>query len=699
MLLTVSGETFAQKESNIWEFGDSLGIDFNSVTPTLLLDGVLNFSGSFNPAMPGFGDVSIADRHTGKLLFYGVGHRGIFNRKHQLMATHQDSADAETAVIVPMGCDTNKYIVCDNDDGWVTDYGHGQTFVTTPTMIAYSIIDMSLDGGNGGMADKPTVLLRGCSDRVTAIPHTNGTDSWIIGHALHSKYYFAWHVSARGVNSTPVLSVCDTSSGYVDASIEDEGNINTSPDGRWIVDMDLNGKTELLRFDASNGSVTYDRTFSFYRAVSACFSPNSSKLYLTNGGSITQYDLQTRTFTKLDSAQTTTWYSLQLGPDGKVYTCGARVSWLGVISNPNIMGVGCNYQPYGFYLGGRKTSYDGGWLPTNMNSYPTRIPDACNRVTADFTVSPSCNGRCVTFSDWSNGSPANWKWSFPGAQPSADSGQNVSVCYDSAGFYPVTLVVTGPNGSDTLIKSVVIESGSRETRSLPVTVFGGAGSTVLIPIRAFVPASLRVDTVSAISFDVSLAFNPSALGITTANLQSRITPPNGWESRAPQIQPGSLTLHFYNTNKLSMADTLDLGSVLFDVIGNQLRTSLVTLESAVIHTAYDELDLCTNSEGEYLAKVVDSTAGIVETANGSSLLTLFPVPVHGDVVHVMCSKPVSSSGRLSLIDVLGTTRWQSSVTRNSILDIPLARTLANGTYYVRLSTPTFTTTKRFVVTR
>ncbi|MFI5264153.1 MAG: hypothetical protein ACHQM6_06530, partial [Candidatus Kapaibacterium sp.] len=176
LLVLVASPAPCQKQNNIWEFGDSLGIDFNSGKPLLLLDGVLQYPGFFTLANPGSGVGSIADRNTGKLLFYCSGHRGVFNRKHQLMGTPPDSSSTETVIIVPMGCDTNKYVICSNDDGWQTDQQHYN--YDGPPIIAYSIVDMTQDNGYGAVVTSPYELLRGSSDRLTALPHANGTDSW-----------------------------------------------------------------------------------------------------------------------------------------------------------------------------------------------------------------------------------------------------------------------------------------------------------------------------------------------------------------------------------------------------------------------------------------------------------------------------------------------------------------------------------------
>ncbi|MFI5264663.1 MAG: hypothetical protein ACHQM6_09120, partial [Candidatus Kapaibacterium sp.] len=423
LLAVLTLPVFGQKQNNIWYFDDSLGIDFTSGKPVLLLDGVMWNSGGIDT--PGDGDGSISDRNTGKLLFYTCGHRRVFNRLHHLMPSPYDSSLGETVVIVPMGCDTSKYVIANIVDGWSNDL---HSYGVYPPLVDYAVVDMEQDGGNGAVVNPPFELLRGSTDRLTALPHANGTDSWIISHSLFDKYYRSWHVSSRGVNPTPVFSYSDSGDypNFGGWPIDDEGMYNTSPDGTKIVDISIQGSMHLLDFDPQTGHVTLNHVIKGVDPITACFSPDNSKLYFSmlevGSEGIYQYDIQTRKIVRIDSSQASASWGLQLGPDRKIYISKERASWLGVISDPNAVGSACNYQPFGFYLGGRKTARVYAYLPTNMNSYPGAVSGNCEKITADFSTIAGCNGKCISFSDWSNGSPTSWKWSFPGGKASSDTG-------------------------------------------------------------------------------------------------------------------------------------------------------------------------------------------------------------------------------------------------------------------------------------
>src|SRR5207245_1830277 len=75
--------------------------------------------------------------------------------------------------------------------------------------------------------------------------------------------------------------------------------------------------------------------------------------------------------------------------------------------------------------------------------------------------------------DHSTGNPTTWKWLFPGGTPAFSNQQNPdSVCYYTAGTYPVTLIVGNAAGSDTLTVSPMIIVGNTPPSPV-VSVVGG----------------------------------------------------------------------------------------------------------------------------------------------------------------------------------------------------------------------------------
>jgi PKD repeat protein len=99
---------------------------------------------------------------------------------------------------------------------------------------------------------------------------------------------------------------------------------------------------------------------------------------------------------------------------------------------------------------------------------------------AAFSVSDSsvCEGECVDFTDLSTGSPASWFWIFQGSSTSFSTQQNPSqICYPTSGSYPVTLIATGPGGSDTLTTTAVVIVNSLPSQPV-ITI---SGDTLFAP--------------------------------------------------------------------------------------------------------------------------------------------------------------------------------------------------------------------------
>ncbi len=77
---------------------------------------------------------------------------------------------------------------------------------------------------------------------------------------------------------------------------------------------------------------------------------------------------------------------------------------------------------------------------------------------ADFVGSPTTvfAGGNVVFTDLSSGFPTQWQWTFPGGSPSSSTVQNPVINYQIPGTYPVTLVASNANGSDSEVKQAYI---------------------------------------------------------------------------------------------------------------------------------------------------------------------------------------------------------------------------------------------------
>jgi hypothetical protein len=140
-------------------------------------------------------------------------------------------------------------------------------------------------------------------------------------------------------------------------------------------------------------TIGFNNTNIFYSVFIGCsFSPNSRKLYVSGEDTLYQFDLLAA---DVAASMQIIWYDSdslnfiglhKLGPDGKIYIANSSISWysnvfnyqnmnLSVINSPDSLGLACDFQPYSFNLGGRRTF---GGLPN--------IPD--------YTLGP-VEGACV----------------------------------------------------------------------------------------------------------------------------------------------------------------------------------------------------------------------------------------------------------------------------------------------------------------
>ena len=219
----ITDTTLAQEpEGNVWYFGNYLGLDFSSGDPVPLTDGQLTTTE---------GVATISDAN-GKLLFYTDG-RTIYNRFHTLMPNGTglfgNISSTQSAVIVPNIGDKTRYYV------FTVDATGG------PRGLTYSIVNMTLDNGRGDVEAKNVPLISNVTEKVTAVKHCNNRDIWVLCHGTVSDIYYAFLVTAAGVNTTPVVSNSGSVLwGPVPPNILDSttlGYLKASPDGKRIVGL------------------------------------------------------------------------------------------------------------------------------------------------------------------------------------------------------------------------------------------------------------------------------------------------------------------------------------------------------------------------------------------------------------------------------------------------------------------------------
>ncbi|MBS1657957.1 MAG: T9SS type A sorting domain-containing protein [Bacteroidetes bacterium] len=336
--VTLSFQASAQLEASNWFFGIQAGITFSTNPPSALSGGQINQQE---------GCCSISDDE-GNLLFYSDG-QSVWDRNHDLMPNGTGllggvSSTQSSIVVQDPGNDMKYYLIT-----------APQQATTNP--LAYSIIDMSLNGGNGEVTSTKNVSLQeNVTEKVTAVYHSNGTDVWVITHEFGNNEFDAFLITASGINTTPVVSAV--------GSVHDNSNnsnvigyMKASPCGNqlavalWSADY-----LELFDFDNATGTVSHPVTLGSWTASSGVygveFSPDDSRLYasiITPGYTI-QWNLLAGDDAAIIASADTIGTSpvgfngaLQTGPDARIYLVKFGSNTLDCITNPNGLGSACNY--------------------------------------------------------------------------------------------------------------------------------------------------------------------------------------------------------------------------------------------------------------------------------------------------------------------------------------------------------------------
>jgi len=239
--------TSAQLENANWYFGNQAGINFNDGTtePTSLSNSAMNSLGTSASVSDTFGD----------LLFYTDG-LTVWNKDHQVMTNgtglYGSTTVSQSVLIVPNSDNLDEYYIFTN-----------QGFETGTNGLSYSVVDMTLDAGKGGVkaTQKNIQVLSHASEKFTAVFNPIDRTYWVVvlgpvlfvDPVVHTDTFYAYKVDGTGVNlvnqSTFVLQP------EVDGFTG--GQMKISPDGTTLA-MIHNTYFEILTFTSIENVFSFD---------------------------------------------------------------------------------------------------------------------------------------------------------------------------------------------------------------------------------------------------------------------------------------------------------------------------------------------------------------------------------------------------------------------------------------------------------
>ena len=338
--------------------------------------------------------------------------------------------------------------------------------------IFYAIIDMNTVWGTPGLGE---VIIKGqqintnrIADCMQAVKHGNGRDWWLVtkmsdANLTHINQFIEYLITPSGISGPFYFD-------FGGAFDQDFQKIIFNTTCSKIMNINTVGYMCEYDFDRcsgviSNPHVIYPEitTFPYNRVFwEGAYSPNDSVFYATtsrasgnNYGFLLQYDLTATDISAscdtLDSATVPIGTgAVRLAPDGKIYYSRAYESPgvnsfpykdtmynyinmnLSVINEPDNLGAACNYQPFSFYLGGKRTYYS---LPNNPNyELGALTGSVCDTITG---IDPSPLER-VGVRFYPN--PAKEKVRFEYSEPVSENSQ-IEV-YDNLGVMVKKIILT-----------------------------------------------------------------------------------------------------------------------------------------------------------------------------------------------------------------------------------------------------------------
>jgi len=408
---------WAQKQAANWFFGNKAGLKFTESGVVYTSEGALTqFEGCS----------SISD-DSGNLLFYTDGVT-VYNRLHQPMPNGigllGSSTSTQTLIVQKPSSESIFFIF--------TCLANFDTIDPDSTGFRYSIVDMSLDYGLGDVTTKNQILFTNTTEKITAVHHQNGKDTWVVSHEYGNNTFRSYLINESGIVFTPNISRLGTPHANTPNLENVAGAMKLSPDGSKIALVLYQPRIiELFSFDSSSGAISRlirsitvnSATGSFYGIE---FSPDGTFVYFTitpgscgfndteNPGMLFQYSLNSDRTTLL-SSYAGSYGALQCGLDGKIYVsrCNDIIGesdYVGVINYPHREGVECGFQPEGVHLGAGTCALGlPGFVQSNFLFEDPQIEmpnvfspngDQYNPVFRPITVEEVLEGRLLIINRW-----------------------------------------------------------------------------------------------------------------------------------------------------------------------------------------------------------------------------------------------------------------------------------------------------------
>ncbi|WP_162984942.1 T9SS type B sorting domain-containing protein [Mesonia aquimarina] len=470
--------------------------------------------------------------------------------------------------------------------------------------MTYSEVDMTLDNGLGAVtANKNIQLATAIGEKITATYHSDNESIWVIAHeggfGASSNSYLAFLITADGIETTPIVSSIGSN---IDWSY---GQMKVSPNGNKIAL--INGifgmfrKLEICDFDKSTGQISNPIDLSSiinFLGYGLEFSPNSKILYVTQPGTdgldfakLHQFNLEAgdesdilNSEILLEESTDIEFFSLQLGPDGKIYMANRGSNELSVINYPNnITSVGVEMEAINL-----DDKECGAGLPGFIQSY----------FKSGILHEGECPGEEIAFSTIRIPGIDAITWDYG----DGDTGTGITPThtYAQAGTYTVTATITSNGAQQTAETEVtILEGAEARTPDDPLLACGGTNNNGEFDLTSLNDTILdgQNSNTYTVSYhedengaenDVSVISPADSYESATGTVYARVTntdtgcyavTPVALETTPQPTAPSVAPITACDTEALDGITTIDLSQRAADFQENQPDTDLAYFES------------------------------------------------------------------------------------------------------------------------
>ena len=438
LLFCTSSFGFSQGEYNNWCFGPGTWMDFNQGAPIVKACNIQAISAS----------ASISDRN-GNLLFY-ADHTKIWNKNHAVILNrgfNNTNAGIQSLNILPFPCNDSLYYFFNF---------RSSSSNSAISELFYEVINIKANTGAGSVSAS-TLLDSNLTSGMSMTRHANNKDYWIVYHKTDTNIFCARQISTTGIG--PIIT------SRVGTNYNSFNPLKFSSDSKHLVSCPAGQTAQHYDFDNNTGLITNSLALNIPSNViwpyptNSQFSPNLSKLYITYGLSVVQYDFSSGIpatiansgmdiATSLIGPIANTYWDIALAPDNKIYISrGGFIIPLATISQPNLLGAACGFNNAGFNTG----NYTAAGFPTvlaNIFVHRNVLTDSlfCQYDTINLFLSDT---NFIDSVAWNFGDPTS------GALNTSKDVIPLHV-FNQYGLYPIEVIVFSGCVSDTINDTIRI---------------------------------------------------------------------------------------------------------------------------------------------------------------------------------------------------------------------------------------------------